>query len=113
MADNFMQLGQAVIGHQWVHVVLDVVIHVPVYEPADRIHVYRTAVQAVVDDIVGQTPMLQNAGHDVMPGAVQPWQTDDHEWENRLQDNRARDSQQVNRKPDSRDSNHLWMVNRW
>ena len=47
------------VGHEREHVVLDVVIHVPVDEPADRIHVNRPAVEAVVQNILGQAGVLR------------------------------------------------------
>src|ERR1700761_8867236 len=37
--DRLMQLGQRVIGDRWENVVLDVVIHVPIQESEDGIHV--------------------------------------------------------------------------
>jgi hypothetical protein len=53
-----MQLWQRMVWHQRKHVVLDMVIHVPVEEPVDRIHVYRAAVEAMVEDVFRQAGVL-------------------------------------------------------
>ena len=61
--DHLMQPGQRVIRHHREHVVLDVVVHVPVDEAADRVHEHGAAVEPVVGDVVGKPAMLQQPGH--------------------------------------------------
>ena len=70
--------GKSVERHHGEHVVLDVIVHVPIDEPAQRIHVDRAAVEPMVGDVVGKTAVLGQARHDVMPGAIHPRQPDDH-----------------------------------
>ena len=53
-----VQLRQRVVGHQREHVMLDVIVHVPVQIPMDRIHVHRPAIETVIEDILGQASML-------------------------------------------------------
>ena len=53
-----MQLRQRVIRHQREHVVLDVVVHVPVEKPVDRIHVHRAAVEPMIEHVLRQPGML-------------------------------------------------------
>ena len=62
--DLFMQLGQAVVGHHREHVVLNMVVHVPIDEAADRVHQNGAGIQPVVEHIVGQPAVLQVTGHD-------------------------------------------------
>ena len=77
--DRGVQVGQAVVGHHREHVVFDVVIHVPIDETADAVHVNGTAVEPVVDYVIGEARVLQNPRHDVMPSAIKARQTDEHE----------------------------------
>ncbi len=42
------------IGHQREHVVLDVIVHVPVNEAAERIEIHSSAVQPVINDVFGE-----------------------------------------------------------
>ena len=42
MADQFVQSWQLVIGNHREHVMLDMIVHVPVNEPADRVEKYRS-----------------------------------------------------------------------
>src|SRR5271156_3643059 len=58
-----------VVGHQWKHVVLYVVIHIPVEIPVDRIHVHRPTVETVIEDILRQARMLCETVDDQEPCA--------------------------------------------
>lgn len=42
MADHFVQSWQLVVGNHREHVMLDMIVHVPVNEPADRVEQYRS-----------------------------------------------------------------------
>ena len=57
--DRRVKLGQPVVGHHREHVVFDMVVHVPVNEPAHRVHVDGARVQPMVGDVVGQPAMLE------------------------------------------------------
>ena len=67
--DDRMQLGQRMIRHEREHVVLEMVIHVPVDEAADRVHVNRAAVEAMVQDILSQPGVLRGVVDDHQPCA--------------------------------------------
>ena len=75
-----VQPGQRVIRHQREHVVLDVVIHVPVDEAADRIHVNSAAIEAMVKNILRQPGVLRGVVDDHEPRAEKLRQ---HEQEDR------------------------------
>src|ERR1700759_687856 len=36
--DQIMQFGQRMVGNHWKHMMLDVIVHIPIYETTDRIH---------------------------------------------------------------------------
>ena len=82
MLNYLMQFGQPMIWHHREHVMLDVVIHVPINETADPIHINCATVQAVVDDIISKARVLQNARHDTVPSTVKAGQTNDHKRQN-------------------------------
>jgi hypothetical protein len=69
--DGVMEPGQRMIGHQGKHVVLDVVVHVPVKEAVNRIHVHRPAVETVVQNVLRQTRVLREPVDDHKPRAKQ------------------------------------------
>ncbi len=89
---------------------LDVVVHVPVDEAADRVHMDRAAVQPVVDDIVGEAAMLQQAGQHMMPGAIEAGQADEHQRQDGAHRNRRRDRGDIDGKPDARDADGLRLL---
>ena len=77
-----VQLPLPVIGHQWEHVVLYVVVHIPVEIPVDRIHIHRPAIETVIENILSQTSMLGETVDDQQPGAEEVRETH-HEQEER------------------------------
>src|SRR5579863_7471940 len=77
--DRFVQGGQRVIGNEREHVMLDVIVHVPVDEAAERIEIHGAAVQPMVEDVVGKSDMLGEAGENMMPAAVNAWEADQHQ----------------------------------
>ena len=70
---QFMQSRQCMVRHQREHVVLDVVIHVPVEIPVDRVHVDRAAIEPVVENVFGQSGVLSKAVDEHQPGAESGW----------------------------------------
>ena len=64
---GLVQLALAMVGHQWEHVMLYVVVHVPVKEPVDRVHVHRSTVETVIENILRQPGVLGEAIHDKKP----------------------------------------------
>ena len=102
-----MQLRQRVIRHHREHVVLDMVVHVPVDEAADRVHQHGARVEPVIDDVVGEPAMLQQPGHHVMPGAVEARQPDQHQRQQRSHGDGERDRRDIDRRPDPRDADRL------
>ena len=71
-----MELVKGMERHEREHVVLHMVVHVPVDEPADGVHVNGAAVQAVVEDILGQARVLGGVVHDHQPSAEKVRQDD-------------------------------------
>ena len=59
MFDRLMQGGQIVIGHHGEHMMFDMVIHVPIDETADRVHVNATGIEAVIKHVIGHAGVLQ------------------------------------------------------
>ena len=52
------------------------VIHVPIDESTNRVHMDSTAIQTMIIDVVSEATMLQPSAHHHVPTAVKPWQTD-------------------------------------
>src|SRR5208283_2767740 len=73
---NLVQAGQRVVGNQREHVVLRVVVHVPVQEAVDGVHVHRPAVQAVIKDVLGQARVLREPVDGRQPRAVEVCEAD-------------------------------------
>ena len=74
--DHFMQLGQIIIRHQREHVMFNVIVHIQINKPAERIHQNGTCIQPVISYIVTQAAMLKIAGHIEMPGPVKARRAD-------------------------------------
>ena len=62
-----VQVALAMVGHQWEHVMLYVIVHVPVKEPVDRIHVHRSTVETVIENVLRQPGVLGEAIHNKKP----------------------------------------------
>ena len=77
-----MKLWQGVEGHQRKHVMLDVVVHVPVQKPVNWVHIYRAAVQPVVEDVLGKAGVLGISVDNHQPGSEEICKPDEHEREN-------------------------------
>ena len=97
-----VESGQRMIGNQREHVVLNVVVHVPVEIAVDQIHVYRPAVETVVEHILCQAGMLRHAvdGHE--PSAEYICEPDEHQRENAALINRKSDDGGVDEEIDAR-----------
>ena len=76
-----MQLGQPVIGNQREHVVFHVEVHVPVEKPIDDIHLNGTAIQPVVEDILGQPRVLGESVDRHQPRAEDLRQANQKQWQ--------------------------------
>ena len=66
-------------------------------EAADGIDVDGAAVEPVIDDIVGQPAMLQDAGQHMVPGAVKAGQPYQHEGQERAHIERQHDRRGIDR----------------
>ena len=64
-----MQLLERMVRNQREHVVLDVVIHVPVKVSVDAIHVDRSTIQPMVEDILRHPCVLGESIDQAEPGA--------------------------------------------
>ena len=112
MADQRVQRRQVVIGHHREHMVFQVVVHVEIDEPADRVHQHRAGVQPVIGDILGQPQMLQKPRHHMMPRAIEPGQTDQHQRQERSGQDRRQQCRGIDRQPDPRHTSHPGAVRR-
>ena len=77
--DRFMQSGQCVIGHHRVHVMIQMVIHVPVQETKYRVHHHGAAVEPVVKHVFWHARVLRQAEEDIEPGAIEGRQSDEQQ----------------------------------
>ncbi|MCY1235197.1 hypothetical protein D9M72_478040 [compost metagenome] len=105
--DHGVKLRKRVIGHHREHVVLHMVVHVPIDEAAQRVHVDRAAVQPMVCHVVGEAAVLQQPGQHMMPSTVEPRQTDQHQRQDRTEVERERDRCGVDGKPDAGNEDRL------
>ena len=71
-----VQLGQSMERYQREHVVLQMIVHVPVNEPAHRIHVDRSAIETVIEYVFRQARMLRRIVPDHHPRAEKMGQND-------------------------------------
>jgi hypothetical protein len=83
MLEKIMQARQRIIGHHREHVMFNMVIHVPIDPPTDRIYINRSRVQAMVKYIVSQANVLQEARHIHMPTAINARGSDQHQRQKR------------------------------
>src|SRR5215813_2048790 len=60
-ADGLVQGWQRVIGRRWIHVMLDVIVHVPVQKALYRIYQHGPRVEPMVQDILRQAGVLDDA----------------------------------------------------
>ena len=58
MADHFVKLAEIVAGHRGIHVVLDVVVHLPIEKSNHRVECECAAAEAEIADIVLEADML-------------------------------------------------------
>ncbi len=87
--DSCMQFWKTVIRHQREHVMLHVVIHVPVQVPMNRVHVYRAAVQAVIEYVFCEACMLGQTVDHHQPRAKQIGKADKENGKPALGDDRG------------------------
>ena len=99
--DQLMQTRQRMVGHQWEHVMFDVIVHVPVDEPADRVHMDRAAVEPVIENVFRETGVLGGVVDNHQPGAEKVRQDDQEYRHPRLQGYGSRDDGQIDRKDDA------------
>src|SRR5579863_5576551 len=59
--NELVQFGQRMVRHQGEHVMFDVIIHVPVKVPVQRIHVDGSGVETMVENVLGQAGVLREA----------------------------------------------------
>jgi predicted regulator of amino acid metabolism with ACT domain len=64
-----MKPRQGVVRHKGKHVMFHVVIHIPIDESAERIHVNRSAVQTVIEHVLREAGMLCRIVNDHQPCA--------------------------------------------
>ena len=86
---------------------LDVVVHVPIEEPEDRVHVDGARIEPVVEDVLGETEMLGAAEIELKPGAVERRKADQHRRQDRAEINAGDDDQRIDRQIDARGSINL------
>ena len=99
--DERMELVKGMERHEREHVVLHMVVHVPVDEPADRVHVDGAAVQAVVEDILGEARVLGRILHDHQPSAEKVRQDDQENRRPTVNGDRKRNRRRVDRYDDA------------
>ena len=75
-----MQLPLPVVGHEWKHVVLYVVVHIPVEIPVDRIHIHRPAIETVIENILSQASMLGETVNHQQPGPEEVREAHHEQW---------------------------------
>ena len=73
--NRLMQFRQIVARHRSVHVVFDVVVHVPVEKPEKRIHSECPAAEAEIRNVVLQADVLSVVAHEEEPAPVERAQT--------------------------------------
>ncbi len=66
------------VGHHRKHMMLDMVIHVPVQETDDGIHIRRARVQPVIQHILVESQMLRQAGHQDEKASEEGREHDEH-----------------------------------
>ena len=103
-----MKLRQCVERHEREHVMLHMVVHVPVDESAHWIHVNGPAVQAVVEDILGQTGMLGRVVNDHQPSAEEMRQDDQKYGNPALERHRSHNGCQIKSHHDPRVAPDFW-----
>ena len=82
MSDQPVQFGQIIEWHSGVHVVLDVIIHLPIKICQDRIEQHGTRIDAVIVDFVGQADMLRHV-EQVLKSAAIKWRQRDQNSQHR------------------------------
>lgn len=80
MADHFVKLAEIVAGHGGIHVVLDVVVHLPIEKPNHRVECEGAAAEAEVADIVLEADMLGVVAQEEQPTAVALVSEGQHDW---------------------------------
>src|ERR1700733_15277016 len=93
-----MQLGQRVIRHGRKDMVLYVIVHVPIEEPEDRIHVNGARIQPMIEDVLGEPNVLRDPAIESEPPAVQRRQTDVHRRQNGAKREAGDDDEGINGK---------------
>ena len=67
MLNQLMQSRKIIIGNHRKHMMLDVIIHIPIYKSTEGVHIYCPSVQPMVKYIICQTSMLKQTRHNEMP----------------------------------------------
>ena len=67
------------IGHQGEHVVLDVIVHVPIQEAVDAVHIDRPAVEPMIEHILGEAGVLGVGINRRQPCPVKLGKPDEHQ----------------------------------
>ena len=70
MLDHFVKFAEIVAGHGGIHVVLDVVVHLPIEKPNHRVECEGAAAEAEIADIVLEADMLGVVAEEEQPTAV-------------------------------------------
>src|SRR5579863_5044072 len=76
--DGLVQLREGMERHHREHMVLYVVVHVPVEEAREPAHVNRATVEAVIEDIFGQTRVLSESIEGPEEATINCRQTNEH-----------------------------------
>ncbi len=102
-----MEPPEVVVGNQREHVVFHVVVHLPVEEAIDGVHIDRPAVQPMIEHVFGHARMLRVAvdGHE--PGAVEAGQADKHQRQDAARANRQADDARVDQHVDAGPKDHF------
>ena len=110
MPDHFVKRRQRMIGHFRIHMMFDVIIHVPVDETRDRVHHHGAGVQPMVGDIVGKPAMLKHACHHMVPGAIETGRADKQNRQPALHDDGCQTGCRIECDPDTRHPHDLVML---
>lgn len=92
---QLMKFWQGVIRNQREHVVLHMVIHVPIKEAVERIHLDRAAVQPVIQDVLRESRVLRKSVNQHQPTAVEVQQPDIHQRQNAVPIDSGRDRRAI------------------
>ena len=86
------------VGNERKHVVLHVVIHVPIEESVNRVHVNGPAIEAVIEDIFGEARVLSKTVNNHQPGTEKVRKPDEKQRQKAVCGDGCRNHGRVNEK---------------